>query len=475
MEVKCKICDSVLKDRKVFSKHLQFTHKVKALDYTIQYLYDGVRPLCPVCNEETRYCTYSFKKYCKEHSSYAESEAGKRGGQAQAWNKGKTKLDDSRILDAAKKMTGSGNHFYGKSHTQESIDKLKSVKRISETEFKQRIQDRIKEFEVATLYKDYLSRQHQYLDLVCKQCSLEQRKTLQAFERGSLCGKCFPFTTSKDEIEILEYVRSLVSNVEHGVRKFIAPKEIDILIQDKKLAIEYNGLYWHSEIGFDVFDKNYHYEKTLACNEKDFDLFHIFSDDWRDRKDIVKSMIQNKLGIASEKIWARKCSVVKVSGADAKKFFDDSHLSGHTNASLYLGLEYNGKLVTCLSLRIPNHKKYTGKIEIARLATSQNCVVVGGFSKLLKRAIQWAKENGYTSIISYCDLSCGSGNVYEKNGFTKIGYTGLNYWYTDGTCRYDRFRYRAQDGKSEKEIALENKVYKIYGCGNNLYEYPIKQ
>lgn len=473
MNVKCEICQKEFETRRSLSTHLQTKHKIKALDYVIKYLYEGTRPLCPICQEETRYCTYSFKKYCKEHSRYAEVEGGKKGGKAEAWSKGKTKKDDVRLLALSEKNSGEGNPFYGKRHTTESIAKLKQSKTLSEQEFNQRCKEREKEFTVLTKYNEYFSRQHQYLDVVCAQCSLQQRKTLQAFERGSLCGKCFPFTTSKDEIELLEYVRTLESNVKHGERKLIPPKEIDIYIESKNLAIEYNGLYWHSEIGFDVFDKNYHYEKTKSCNEKNINLFHVFSDDWRDRKEIVKSMIQNKLGIAQNKIWARKCSVVEIDGKKAKEFFDSSHLSGHTLASVYFALEYEGELVACLSLRFPNHKKHSGKIEIARLATKPYCLVVGGFSKLLKRAIEWSKTRQYASIISYCDLSCGTGNVYKQNGFTHIAYTGLNFWYTDGVCRYDRFKYRAQNGKSEKEVALENKVYRIYGCGNDLYELEI--
>jgi hypothetical protein len=50
-----------------------------------------------------------------------------------------------------------------------------------------------------------------------------------------------------------------------------------------------------------------------------------------------------------------------------------------------------------------------------------------------------------------------------------VAKTPEDYWYTDGTCRYDRFRFRARDGKSEVQISRENKVEKIYGAGNFIY------
>lgn len=36
-----------------------------------------------------------------------------------------------------------------------------------------------------------------------------------------------------------------------------------------------------------------------------------------------------------------------------------------------------------------------------------------------------------------------------------------------------RFKFRAQNDKTEKQVALENGVYRIYGQGNALFEYSI--
>ena len=38
-----------------------------------------------------------------------------------------------------------------------------------------------------------------------------------------------------------------------------------------------------------------------------------------------------------------------------------------------------------------------------------------------------------------------------------------------GEKRFFRFKYRAQPGKSEKQVAEENGVFKVYGCGHNIY------
>lgn len=95
----CLICEHNTKDGKALTFHIKTNHGLKAEDYTAQHVYKGRRPLCPVCNSNTRYVAFTFKKYCKEHSSYGEAEGGSVGGTVKkTWNKGQTKLTDERIL-----------------------------------------------------------------------------------------------------------------------------------------------------------------------------------------------------------------------------------------------------------------------------------------------------------------------------------------------------------------------------------------
>ncbi len=52
--------------------------------------------------------------------------------------------------------------------------------------------------------------------------------------------------------------------------------------------------------------------------------------------------------------------------------------------------------------------------------------------------------------------------------------TGIDYWYTDCTERFDRFAFRATAGKSEREIAIERNVTKIYGAGSYIFAMDFK-
>ena len=140
-------------------------------------------------------------------------------------------------------------------------------------------------------------------------------------------------------------------------------------VPSMKVAVEYNGLYWHMDKGDAGFKKTLHYDKTVKCRELGIKLIHIFSDDWHTKQNLIKSMIKNSLGVMNNKINARQCEIVELTNKEAKPFFDDSHISGHAKASKIFALKNNGEIVCALSGRTPFHKKYTESIELGRFAT----------------------------------------------------------------------------------------------------------
>jgi hypothetical protein len=126
------------------------------------------------------------------------------------------------------------------------------------------------------------------------------------------CLKCYPYETgkqiSKAETEILEWLTVLnINDVIINDRTILKGKELDIYIPSHSLAIEFNGLYWHSELNGK--DKNYHLNKTIKCKEQDIQLIHIFEDEWLDKQDIIKNIIKIKLRLIEEKVYGRKCVI----------------------------------------------------------------------------------------------------------------------------------------------------------------------
>lgn len=73
-------------------------------------------------------------------------------------------------------------------------------------------------------------------------------------------------------------------------RSIIWPYELDIYYPEKRIAIEFNGDYWHSE---KFKDKDYHYNKFSICRENNILLVSIFETDWNNRKEEIISYLRD--------------------------------------------------------------------------------------------------------------------------------------------------------------------------------------
>jgi hypothetical protein len=394
------------------------------------------------------------------------SSSGSSGGKAQSWNKGLTSKTDQRLLKVSEKMTGKGNHFWGQKHTQETKESISKTKLLGNKDLEERISLRSEQFECLTPLSDYFSRQTQYLSFRCKTCNTIQEKTLQSYERGSLCEKCYPVGHSQWELEVYEWVKKFSHTAKSGDRKIIAPKEIDVWVPDSNFGIECHGLYFHS-ISLDSSYKNLHEEKFNLAKQAGVKLLQIFWDEWRDKKEIVKSMISHRLGL-STKIAARKCKLEEVKPSAQRAFFEESHISGYVPSKVAFGLYYKDELIACLSIRNPRQAKWKDRLEVARFAMKPGICVQGGLSKLAKASLSFAKESGFSGLMTYVDKRVGDGGGYVASKFVKVGETTADYWYTDGDSRFDRFKFRAKNGKSELQIAKESNVRKIYGAGSSI-------
>jgi hypothetical protein len=295
---------------------------------------------------------------------------------------------------------------------------------------------------------------------------------------GKGCPKCgVKYNQMEDELK--EYVKSLDFEYDENTKKIIPPLELDIYIPNKNVAIELNGLYWHSEI---YKDNNYHLNKTNECELKNIKLIHVFEDEWLFKKDIVKSRIKNILGLTTNKVYARKTNIKEVSSKESKEFLINNHIQGNINSSVRLGLYLDDKLMSLMTFG--NLRKSMGEnsvddcYELFRFCNKLETIVIGGADKLLKHFI---KKYLPTKIVSYADRRWSQGNLYEKLGFKFIHNSKPSYHYVVGDNREYRFKYRKDilikegydKNKTEHQIMLDRKMYRIYDCGSKRYELNI--
>lgn len=280
---------------------------------------------------------------------------------------------------------------------------------------------------------------------------------------------------SKSEEEIINFINNEGKGltVERRNRNIIKPFEVDIYIPEKKIAIEFDGLVWHSE-KFGT-DKNAHLDKTAKCLEKGIRLIHIFEDEWMFKQKITESRLRSILGLTERKIFARKCEIREVGSTEAMQFLDNNHLQGRCKAKFHYGLYLEGELVSLMTFGVTRQQRkynedYDAVFELLRFCNKLDTNVVGGASKLLNHFI---KEASPKKVISYADKRWSDGNLYKQLGFEHTHDSAPNYFYVVGKHRENRFKYRKSElvrqgfdeGKSEHEIMLDRGLYRIYDCG----------
>lgn len=321
-----------------------------------------------------------------------------------------------------------------------------------------------------------------FLDAICKKSSYSEISekyfnrmpvmTILRFFRSIEYTPKFPKQSSKGEREIIEFInKNIKTPTVINSRKIIAPYELDIYLPEKNIAIEYNGIYYHSKL-----DKNYHIDKTIACNTIGVSLLHIFEDEWIFKRKIIESIILAKLGVFTEKIYARKTVIEQISNKLSSQFLEENHLQGNAFGEKYFGLFYDGTLV---SIMVVGKNRFTKGYEIIRQCSKLGYNIVGGFSKLLHHV---KKEFEGIDIISYVDRRfSGENNVYSKFGeliritepsyfwFQKNSYERISRFKTQKHKLKNMLKENFNPNDSESKNLENNGYLRIYDCGNYVY------
>ena len=299
---------------------------------------------------------------------------------------------------------------------------------------------------------------------------------------GQECPKCFG-GSSKSEEEIYIYINNLIRKefeIECNVKNIIPNRELDIYIPKLNVAIEYNGLYWHSEENGK--NKNYHLNKLNLCNSLGIKLIQIFEDEYINHKNIVLTKISHIIGIRNGgiKVGARECYIKPIGKHEAKEFLDENHIQGGSNSTLYYGAFMKGgdNLVGVMSFRLndPDNMLW----ELTRFATDNKYIVSGLGSKMFS---YFKKNNIWKEVKSFADRRWTvdiDNNLYTKIGFKLDEIEKPDYRYVVGNERKHKFLFRKKMlnkkyglplTMTEKEMCNQLGFYRIWDCGLIKYVY----
>jgi hypothetical protein len=337
-------------------------------------------------------------------------------------------------------------------------------------------------FKLVTLQEEYKGIESaQVLSFACNMCNTVLTQRFH-YGRGLNCTVCNPRVaayTSKEEQAVFDYITCELSQSGYqSDRRLISPYELDMVFPEHKIAVEYCGLYWHSELSAGK-SKSYHADKMKLANASGYRLITIFSDEWLTQPDIVKSKLRNIFKCTSIKHHARKLVVREVPQAISREFLNTHHSQGNTVAKINLGLyAADDQLVALMTFSNGRPALHTTSVateyELVRFVTNGDSVV-GGAGKLLSHFV---KTYSPTKIISYADLRWSEGNLYKTLGFTENTAPTIGYWYVSGySKREHRYNFTKKTlvkeggdiNKTEWEIMQDLGYDKIWDCGHQKY------
>lgn len=290
-------------------------------------------------------------------------------------------------------------------------------------------------------------------------------------------GKAHSIKYGKTEKEILAYLNSLGGDFLPN-HTLIAPKHLDGYWDERKIAIEFCGLYWHTEDSPEPRLKNYHYNKHQECQKQGVRLITIFQDEWAKHKDGVKNYLRSLCCSPTEKLFAKNCAVHDITKEESDSFLNTNHIQGAVNACFRLGIFESDRLLGVMTFSRHHRINDRTVVVLSRMAFLSGIQVVGGASKLLSHAIPLLKQKQYKTIISWSDNRYSNGNVYTKLGFTLDKEYGPDYSYVDlKNDPYNRISKqsarKSDPTKTEKQSNSEKGLSRIWDCGKKRWLLPI--
>ena len=308
---------------------------------------------------------------------------------------------------------------------------------------------------------------HFLFEFKCKKCG---NLFYSAHNAGmhKKCPLCYPKIdgTSKEEQELLQFVKSIHDGqIYTNTRTVISPLELDLYMPSKNLAIEFDGLYWHSDE--QQKDNLYHLKKSKACESIGIQLIHVFEDEWIYKRQQVESKLMNIIGSSKYTFFASRCQTKEISEDDAKRFLEANDVFDGIVGNLNIGLFHNEMLIALMSVQLDCDRR----LEVVRFCQKNYCNVKGCFQKIEQFIVE---KYDPKQLVLRVDRRWSSCQDLKDLGFTLVDVEEPISWRVVG----DRSR---MSEMQHKEICIVETIDedfknapKIFDCGNYIFMKEFK-
>ena len=276
------------------------------------------------------------------------------------------------------------------------------------------------------------------------------------------CPQC-PRNVSCEEKEVFDYISTLLPDekIIQSNRGVLHGKELDIYIPGRNVAIEYNGLFWHSE--YNGKGETYHLNKFLDCQKQGVNLLMVWENHWLNHMDIVQERLYevlriNKPGVQTE--GAENFHVEVLTQQQSKEFFKNHHLNSYQKATnCYALINNDGEVVSAMSFTL---NKCSARI--VQYASTQ--YIVNGMQTLLNAVItECSYHTDCEKIIANFDNGWSYENVFASIGFAKGKLLFPKQKFFTGT------KYNTQINSPDE---YDSKVATLWDCGTTQWIYKME-
>lgn len=317
------------------------------------------------------------------------------------------------------------------------------------------------------------------VSMECKQHGAFEQRGADHLD-GSRCPVCAR-TISLGQKELYEFIKNLCPDAEDNYSYGVGRKQVDIFIPSLMLAVEFDGIYFHSTA---FKTPSAHLKKRKELESRGISLIRIFEDEWEFKKGPVKQLLTARMGKSPASVYARNCEIYIPSQKEMQQFHNKYHVQGFKGYGESAALKTaDGEVVAVMtfSRRMAHrgNKVDPSVRELVRFSTSVR--VIGGASKLMKVL---CGRTGATKVISYSDNRLFSGGMYRSLGFERAYSTLPSYTYAvkGKTKRMHKSHFRRSElphrlgdmydpSLSERKNCERAGYYRVYDCGLTKWIY----
>ena len=302
--MKCLICGIELK---FLGKHLLKNHALTQKEYYDSYIKQPNEGFCLTCGKELTFIKLSkgYGEFCSTKCMANNTKIKQQKEKTFLERYGvstnlTTEVMKEKRRSSIKKrqQTSKKNNLtlYGVENIfqrQDVIDKIQQKKKQDHEEF-ERLHNCT---QVAKLIKQYgpgwnLNKNFIIPKIYSQHVAYVDNKYIPQIEHYVESHKKYS-TSYQEELIATTIQKHYQGKVIQHKRKIIPPLELDFYLPDIKLAIEFNGTYWHS---FEKqHNKEYHLQKSIACREKGIRLIHIYQfEDFNEQLSLLGQLLDGK-------------------------------------------------------------------------------------------------------------------------------------------------------------------------------------